>query len=140
MNKKTKVEFVNGHPSITTELTLSKGALSSLLSVANRSVPSADAELMYRLMAGQKMKMRLFSPTNIMFYVTTAQLDSAVVNAKETWDRCYLSMLSPERLQAFYEKFADGKMAMSVQAFHLEESMEEIKLRTSPLSEIAKVS
>lgn len=134
----TTISFSNGHPSVITELTIKPGVISLLLSVANRSrpsPPSPDAELLFRLMAGQRVKMRLFSAQNIMFYVTTAQLDDAVNRAKATWESCYQGMLSAERLAALYEKFGDERLPMSIQSFYISESMADIQSRLKPLND-----
>lgn len=127
-------ELHEGRPTVVTMLTVSPGVISSLLNCKSPR-PSADVELLFRLMKGKVVKMRLYNAQNIMFYVTAEQLDAAVAEARVTWERCYLSILSPERLSALYNKFADEKMAMSIQSFHIMESLDEINERLKLISQ-----
>lgn len=135
----SQYELHHGHPTIVTTLTINPGVMSSLLNCKS-TPPSADAELLFRLMKGKMVTMRLYSAQNIMFYVTTEQLDAAVAEARDSWDRCYLSLLSPERLSELYNKFADGKMAMSIQSFNIVESLDDIHERLKLISQHQQLS
>lgn len=117
----------NGYKSCLTQLTIAPGTMTSMRNVACYS--SDEVAIFIGLFEGQTVNMRLFSLSNIMFYVTTEQIEAAAEKARATKEPWFSGEHFEKRVEKFKEKFGEGKLSMSINARFIVESRDDMQAR-----------